>query len=89
MNSAEQTTGSAGFAMLVGENGREFVIREGSSLEIDIGREKREDDLNYFNLSDANIMSKRHATIFWNKLENGFYIRNHSKNQVRYFQKKI
>lgn len=52
MNCQEQEQGESAFAKLVGENGREFYIKEGSSLEIDIGREKRAGDLNYFNLSD-------------------------------------
>ena len=51
-NCAETVKGGEGFAKLVSENGREFIIEKGSSLEIDIGREKRVNDLNYFNLSD-------------------------------------
>jgi hypothetical protein len=53
------------YARLVAQNGREFYIKEGSKLEIMIGREKKADDLNYFNLSDSNTLSKQHATIFW------------------------
>ena len=70
---------------MVGENGREFYITEKSTLEIDIGREKRVDDPNYFNLSDQNTMSKKHASICWDEMENGFFIRNYSKNKVSKF----
>ena len=61
---------------------REFYIREGSKLEIEIGREKRQDDYNYFSLSDSNTLSKKHAIIFWDFEKMGFYIRNLSKNKV-------
>ena len=44
--------GEYALAKLIGENGREFYITEKSTLEIDIGREKRLNDPNYFNLSD-------------------------------------
>jgi len=71
------------YARIVAQNGREFYIKEGSKLEIMIGREKKADDLNYFNLSDQNTLSKQHATIFWNPDEQGFFIRNLSKNKVR------
>ncbi len=43
---------SNAFGRIIAENGREFYIREDSSLEIDIGREKRGDDTNYFCLAD-------------------------------------
>ena len=46
---------------MIAENGRSFYITESSSLTIDIGREKRANDPNYFNLSDQNTMSKKHA----------------------------
>ena len=65
------------------QNGREFYIKEGSKLEVTIGREKKTDDLNYFNLSDQNTLSKEHAVIFWDEAQQGFYIRNKSKNKVR------
>ena len=48
----ETDEGEEGYGKLVAENGREFVIKPGSTMDIDIGREKRPNDLNYFNLSD-------------------------------------
>ena len=78
----KKESGESAYAKLLGENGREFYIREKSSLEIDIGREKRANDPNYFNLADQNTMSKKHASIFWDDIEAGFYIRNYSKNKV-------
>ena len=67
---------------MVSENGSNFYITERSCLTIDIGREKRINDPNYYNLSDQNTMSKKHAQIFWDSIENGFYIKNYSKNKV-------
>ena len=55
---------------------------ETSKLEIEIGREKRLDDYNYFSLSDQNTLSKKHAIIFWDFEKQGFYVRNLSKNKV-------
>ena len=48
-------------AKLVAENGRSYFIKEDSSLEVDIGREKKIDDPNYFCLADQNTISKKHA----------------------------
>jgi hypothetical protein len=74
--------GERAYAKLVAQNEREFYIREGSKLEIEIGREKRQDDYNYFSLSDSNTLSKKHAIIFWDFEKMGFYIKNLSKNKV-------
>ena len=65
INKSKTEKGEVAYAKLVGENGREFYIKENSNLQIDIGREKKEGDLNYFNLSDSNTLSKKHAHIFW------------------------
>ena len=53
--------GEAALACMEAENGRIFYITEKSTLTIDIGREKRVNDPNYFNLSDQNTMSKKHV----------------------------
>lgn len=52
VNLKKKEQGPKAFAKVVAENGREFYIKEDSSLEIDIGREKRGDDPNYFCLAD-------------------------------------
>ena len=74
--------GEPALAMMECENGRIFYITDKSTLTIDIGREKRTNDPNYFNLSDQNTMSKKHVQIFWDSIEDGFYIKNYSKNKV-------
>ena len=53
--------GDSAYAKIIAENGREFFIKEDSSLEVDIGREKRDGDPNYFCLADQNTISKKHA----------------------------
>ena len=55
----------------------------GHSIFVDIGREKRTDDPSYFNLSESNTMSKKHARIFWDPIHEGFYIENLSKNKIQ------
>lgn len=70
------------YGRIIAENGREFYIEEDSSLEIDIGREKRDRDPNYFCLADQNTISKKHAQISWDFSKHGFYIKNLSKNKV-------
>ena len=75
--------GPAAYAKLVAENGREFFIKEDSSLEVDIGREKRDNDLNYFCLADQNTISKKHAQISWDVSKHGFFIKNLSKNKIQ------
>ena len=82
MNTQNTESGATAFAKIVVENGREFYIREDSSLEIDIGREKRGDDPNYFCLAEQNTISKKHAQIFWDFRKQSFYIKNLSKNKV-------
>ena len=61
LNLKQVREGKSAFAKIITENGREFFIQEESSLEIDIGREKRGDDPNYFCLADQNTISKKHA----------------------------
>jgi hypothetical protein len=82
------------FAKLQAENGKTFNFTHVNDLTgdkkppvchaiyADIGREKRDGDLNYFNLSESNTMSKRHARIFWDPVHEGFYIQNLSKNKI-------
>ena len=53
--------GEPALAMMECENGRIFYITDKSTLTVDIGREKRANDPNYFNLSDQNTMSKKHV----------------------------
>ena len=82
MNLSKTEVGQAAFAKIVAENGREFYIREDSSLEIDIGREKRGNDPNYFCLADQNTISKKHVQITWDFTKQGFFIKNLSKNKI-------
>ena len=81
-NLRNKEAGASAYGRIIAENGREFYIREDSSLEIDIGREKRGDDPNYFCLADQNTISKKHAQISWDFSKHGFYIKNLSKNKV-------
>ena len=81
LNSKVYKKGEKAHAKLVAENGREFFIQETSSLIVDIGREKRTDP-NYFNLSDQNTLSKKHAQIFWDFDQQAFFVRNFSKNKI-------
>ena len=85
INLKRKEPGHTAYAKMVAENGREFYIKEDSSLEIDIGREKKDNDPNYFCLADQNTISKRHAQIAWDIQKQGFYIKNLSKNKVREF----
>ena len=74
--------GESAYAKIIAENGRSFYIKEDSSLEIDIGREKK-DDPNYFCLADQNTISKKHAQIAWDITGHGFFIKNLSKNKIQ------
>ena len=85
----KKEAGAAAFGKIVAENGREFYIKEDSSLEIDIGREKKGDDPNYFCLADQNTISKKHAQISWDFQKQGFFIKNLSKNKVSTIAKVI
>ena len=49
---------------------------------MDIGREKRDGDPNYFCLADQNTISKKHAQISWDIVKHGFFIKNLSKNKI-------
>ncbi|CDW82396.1 fork head transcription factor 1 [Stylonychia lemnae] len=71
--------GEEAYAKLVSENFRVFYMTE---LEVEIGREKKDNDPKYFCLAETGTLSKQHAKIFWDKDQNDFFIKNLSKNKI-------
>ena len=73
------------YGKLCAENGREYYIyaQDDGEIKFGIGREKRDkDDRSYFFLSDMTTLSKLHCEIYWDIQEQGFFIKNLSKNKI-------